>query len=54
MAAFMPDEKCLVLLNQNYIKAVKSAAGYHPGPTKPSTADEASIYFLLVLGGDLG
>ena len=43
MAAFIPNEKCLILLDDkrpNFLSE-KNAAGDHPGLAVPSTADRA-------------
>ena len=38
-----PAVEGLVLLDTDFFWVVKNAAGYHPGPVTPSTADEALI-----------
>ena len=42
IAALIPNEKCLILLNQNNYRALKNSAGYHSEPVTPST--------ILILG----
>ena len=39
MAALIPDEKYLVLLDKNYFWEAKYTAGYHPESEMSSTAD---------------
>ena len=39
MAALIPDEKYLVLLDKNYFWEAKYTAGYYPESVMPSTAD---------------
>ena len=41
MAAPIPDERWLVLIDKTYFRVVKNAAGYYPGPVTPSTKDRA-------------
>ena len=40
------DERCLVLIDKTYFESWKNAAGYHPGPVTPSTADWAASLSL--------
>ena len=46
MAALIPDEKCLILLIQNFW-LIQYAAGYHPGPVAPPRTDEASLKLVF-------
>ena len=43
MAALIPDEKRLVLLDKKYLLVAQNAAGYHPGQVLPSRADGAPL-----------
>ena len=43
MAVLIPNEKRLVLLIEIIFWPVQKAAGYHPGPVAPPTADGASL-----------
>ena len=45
MAARIPVESCCVLKMETFLWEVKNAAGYHPGPVTPSTADGAPLSF---------
>ena len=39
MAAHIPDEKVSFYLTEKILLEQENAAGYHPGPVAPSTAD---------------
>ena len=43
MAILIPDESSLVMLSVKKFCKIKNAAGYHPGPVPPSTADPAPL-----------
>ena len=43
MALLIPDESSLVMLSDKKLRKIKNAAGYHPGPVPPSTADPAIL-----------
>ena len=47
MAALIPHEKCLVLIDKNYFGVFKNAAAYQLGPLLPSTADRTALTCLL-------
>ena len=47
MAALIPDEECLVLLDKNLFLKVKNGATYYPEPVAPSKAERASIGSVL-------
>ena len=45
MALLIPDESSLVMLSDKKLRKIKNAAGYHPGPVPPSTADPAPLFW---------
>ena len=49
MVVFSPFVKYLVFLNRNKFGIEINAAGYHPRPVTPSTADGAPLWLLANL-----
>ena len=47
MAAPIPDERRLILIDKTFFVFRKIAAGHHPGEVKPSTADGVPINLLM-------
>ena len=49
MAVLIPDEKCLVFQVKIFFGILLYAAGYHPGPVTPPSADGASLFCVSEL-----
>ena len=50
----IPDESSLVRLSDKKFWKIKNAAGYHPGPAPPSTADPAPLGEQPIVEHSLG
>ena len=50
----IPDESSLVLLSDEKFWRTKNAAGYHPEPVPPSTADPAPLGEQPIVEHSLG
>ena len=46
MAAHIPHERCLVLIDENIFRVVKNAAAYHLVTVMPSTTDVGPLIRL--------